>query len=63
MCELVDVTSYMEIPEVSNDQEELDKKVYLHALSALRAYLDKYVIIKSHSGDFDNKCFTHLINN
>ena len=52
----------MEVPELSNDQEELDKKVCLHALSALRAYPDKHVIIKSHSGDADiNVLLTSLI--
>ena len=43
----------MEIPELSNDQEELDKKGCLHALSSLRAYPDHQLIIKIHSGDVD----------
>ena len=52
----------MEIPELSNDQEELDKKVCLHALSSLRAYPDKHVIIKSHSGIVDiNVLLTSLL--
>ena len=46
VCELVNVASCMEIPELSNDQEELDKKVCLQALNSLRAYPDQHVIIK-----------------
>ena len=54
VCELVDDASYMEIPELLN--------VCLHALSALRAYPDKHVIIKSQSGDADiNVLLTSLI--
>ena len=62
MYELVNAANSMEIPELSNDEEELDKKVCLHALSSLRAYPDQYVIIKSPSGDADvNVLLTSLI--
>ena len=62
VCEPVNVASCMEIPELSNDQEEVDKKVCLHALSSLRAYPDQHVIIKSHSDDVDiNVLLTSLI--
>ena len=45
VCELVNGVSCIEIPELSNDQEELDKKVCLHALSSLRAYPDQHVVL------------------
>ena len=62
MCELFNVASCMEIPEFSNDQEELGKKVCLHALNSLTTYPHQHVIIKTHSGDVDiNVLLTSLI--
>ena len=54
MCELLDDTNnYIELRELSNDQEEADTKVCLHAIDALNEDPYKHMIITSHSGDID----------
>ena len=61
-CELLDDTNCIELPELSNHQEEADTKVCLHAINALNEDPNKNVIIRSHSGDFDiNILLTSLI--
>ena len=48
MCELIDDSGCIYIPELSSDQEEADAKVCLPILNALKANPNKYVIVRSH---------------
>ena len=52
-CELIDDCNCTEVPELLSDQEEADTKVCLHALNALKINPNKYMIIRSHSGNVD----------
>ena len=45
MCELIDDSGYIYIPELSSDQEEAETKVFLHTLKALKANPNKYMIV------------------
>ena len=53
MCELIDDSGCIYIPELSSDQEKADTKVCLPTLNALKANPNKYVIVRSHSGNVD----------
>ena len=62
LCELLDDTDWIERPELSSDQENVDTKVCLHAINALNEDPNKNVIIRSHSGNVDiNVLVTSLI--
>ena len=62
MCELLDDTTCIELPDLSSNQEEADTKVCLHAINASNEDPNKHVIIRSHSGDVNiNVLLTSLI--
>ena len=62
LCELLDDTNCIELPELSCDQEEADTKVCLYTISALNEDPNKNMISRCHSGDFDSNIFlTSLI--